>query len=126
MLDCRLVAYDVLAGLEKFEREAGDVRKWIEEYLDSEDPRVRQKIDSMAREDIFDIVSKILEGVARLRGEYRLFTKVAASTSKGNQVTNVMAYKRRDAIKHITREYEAMRRLVRVVDVEMPILQQPK
>ena len=40
-----------------------------------------------------------------------------AKTSKGNQVLNVMAYKRRDAMKYTIREYEAVKRLVQVADV---------
>jgi len=45
---------------------------------------------------------------------------MGATTSKGNQVLNVMAYKRRDALRYIIREYDALRRLVQVVDVQMP------
>jgi hypothetical protein len=33
-----------------------------------------------------------------------------------------MAYKRRDAYRFILREYEAIRKLVKVVDIEMPNL----
>jgi hypothetical protein len=45
---------------------------------------------------------------------------MGATTSKGNQVLNVMAYKRRDALRYIHREYDALKRLVQVVDVQMP------
>lgn len=45
---------------------------------------------------------------------------MGATTSRGNQVLNVMAYKRRDALRYILREYDALRRLVQVVDVQMP------
>jgi len=47
---------------------------------------------------------------------------MGATTSKGNQVLNVMAYKRRDAMRYLLREYEAVRRLVQVVDISMPLV----
>jgi hypothetical protein len=47
---------------------------------------------------------------------------MGATTSKGNQVLNVMAYKRRDAMRYLLREYEAVRRLVQVVDISMPLI----
>jgi hypothetical protein len=37
-------------------------------------------------------------------------------------VLNVMAYKRRDAMRYLLREYEAVRRLVQVVDITMPLI----
>ena len=42
---------------------------------------------------------------------------MGATTSKGNQVHNLMTYKRRDAMRYLTREYDAIKRLVLVVDV---------
>ena len=45
---------------------------------------------------------------------------MGATTSKGNQVLNVMAYKRRDAMRYLIREYEAIRRLIQVVDITIP------
>ena len=47
---------------------------------------------------------------------------MGATTSKGNHVLNVMAYKRRDAMRHVLREYDGVKRLVQVVDITMPIL----
>ena len=48
---------------------------------------------------------------------------MGATTSKGNQVLNVMAYKRRDAMRYLIREYEAIRRLIQVVDITIPQVQ---
>jgi hypothetical protein len=55
---------------------------------------------------------KIIGGISKLRDQYKLFNKIAATTSKGNQVLNIMAYKKRDAYRYIMREYEAIKRLV--------------
>ena len=54
----------------------------------------------------------IIGGICKLRDQYKLFNKIAATTSKGNQVLNIMAYKKRDAYRYIIREYEAIKRLV--------------
>ena len=62
----------------------------------------------------------VIDGIIKLRDHFKLFSKMGATTSRGNQVLNVMAYKRRDALKYIAREYDALRRLVQVVDVQMP------
>jgi hypothetical protein len=37
---------------------------------------------------------------------------MGATTSKGNQVLNVMAYKRRDALRYLHREYDSIKRLL--------------
>ena len=55
---------------------------------------------------------KIVSGICKLRDQYKLFNKIAATTSKGHQVLNIMAYKKRDAYRYIIREYEAIKRLV--------------
>jgi hypothetical protein len=48
---------------------------------------------------------------------------MVALSSKGDVVFNVMAFKRRNAWKYITKEYENIRRLVQIVDsIEMPVL----
>jgi len=52
-----------------------------------------------------------------LRDDYKIFSKMRAKTQKGTEVLNVMVYKRRDAMRYIIREYEAIKRLVQVADV---------
>ena len=48
---------------------------------------------------------------------------MVALSSKGNVVFNAMAYKRRNAQKYITKEYENIKRLVQIVDnIDMPLL----
>ena len=47
---------------------------------------------------------------------------MGATTSKGHHVLNVMAYKRRDAMRYVLREYDSIRRLVQVVDMQMPVI----
>ena len=40
-----------------------------------------------------------------------------ATSTKGRDVLNVMAFKRRDAMRYVVREYQAIRRLVQVADI---------
>ena len=54
-----------------------------------------------------------------MRDHYKLFSKMGATTSKGNQVLNVMAYKRRDALRYLAREYDSLKRLLQVVDIQL-------
>ena len=62
----------------------------------------------------------MIDNIAELRDQYKLFSKMGATTSKGNQVLNIMAYKGRDAMKYLHREYDSVKRLVQVVDVVIP------
>ena len=55
-----------------------------------------------------------------MRDQFKLFSKISATTSHGNHVANVMAYKRRDVLKYIDREYKQTRLLVQVIDIDMP------
>ena len=48
---------------------------------------------------------------------------MGATTSKGNKVLNVMAYKKRDAIKYLQREYESIKRLLQVADIKLEKLE---
>jgi hypothetical protein len=41
-----------------------------------------------------------------------------AISTKGRDVLNVMAWKRRDAMRYVIREYQSIKRLVQVADVE--------
>ena len=66
----------------------------------------------------------IIDNIAVLRDHYRLFNTMVAITSKGNSVFNLMAYRRRDAMRYVIKEYDSIKRLVQVVDnVEnMPVI----
>ena len=81
-----------------------------------------QKIQVRAIGELPQLSQGILDGIVELRDQYKLFSKMGATTSRGNQVLNVMAYKRRDALRYIVREYDAIRRLVQVVDIQMPTI----
>jgi len=81
-----------------------------------------EKIQVRAIGELPQLSQGILDGIVELRDQYKLFSKMGATTSRGNQVLNVMAYKRRDALRYIVREYDAIRRLVQVVDIQMPTI----
>ena len=46
---------------------------------------------------------------------------MVAITSKGHQVYNLMAYKRRDALRYIIKEYDGIKRLAQVIDKVDPM-----
>ena len=41
-----------------------------------------------------------------------------AKNNKGLEVINVMAYRRKDAMRFVIREYESIKRLVKVCDID--------
>jgi len=104
-----------------FENSAARIRKDVDLFLETS-PRdeLMKKITEQALEDLPVLVKGVVDNIAELRDHYKLFSKMGATTSKGNQVLNVMAYKRRDAMRYLLREYDAIKRLVQVVDVSMP------
>ena len=69
------------------------------------------------------LATDIIDNIIFLRDKLKLFSKMGATTSKGHKVLNVMAYKRRDAIRFIRKEYDQIRKLVEVVDVKIPFLE---
>lgn len=71
-----------------------------------------EDITKQAKEDLPKLVQEVVGNIVELRDQYKLFSKMGATTSKGNQVLNVMAYKRRDAMRYILREYEGVKKLV--------------
>ena len=65
------------------------------------------------------MAQSIVDNIKEFRDTHRLFSKMGATTSKGNQVVNIMAYKRKDALRYLVREYDAIKRLVQVMDIKM-------
>ena len=121
LLQSRSLAYKTLNGIHTFENATSKIRRDVDNFLESS-PREEliQEITKEAMEDLPKLVQETLGNIVELRDQYKLFSKMGATTSKGNQVLNVMAYKRRDAMRYLLREYEAIKRLVQVVDVHMP------
>ena len=62
------------------------------------------------------VSNQILENVACLRDQHRLFSAMVALTSKGTEVCNLMPFKKRDAIKYVLKEYDDMRTLIQLVE----------
>ena len=121
LLQSRSLAYKTLDGIVVFENATSQIRRDVDNFLESS-PReeLMQEITKQAMEDLPKLVQEVVGNIVELRDQYKLFSKMGATTSKGNQVLNVMAYKRRDAMRYLLREYEAVKRLVQVVDVHMP------
>jgi len=125
LLQSRSLAYKTLNGIVIFENTTSQIRRDVDNFLESS-PReeLMQEITKQAMEDLPKLVQEVVGNIVELRDQYKLFSKMGATTSKGNQVLNVMAYKRRDAMRYLLREYEAVKRLVQVVDVHMPAMPQ--
>lgn len=59
----------------------------------------------------------------KLRDEFKLFTKTAATTNRNQLVSNVFVYKKKDALKSCLVQYEEMRKLLTVFDIkELPYI----
>lgn len=85
---------------------------------------LRTKIRKHSTEELVELTQAIIDNIVRMREEFKLFTKMRATTTKGHEVLNVMAYKRKDALKFTIREYDAIRRLIQVADIgDLPAFQ---
>lgn len=121
LLVSRKLAFATLQGIADFEKSAKRIRRDVDAVLEatpSDD--LIASITKEAEHNLPTLVQSAITNIATLRDQHKLFSKMGATTSKGNQVLNVMAYKRRDAMRYLLREYEAIKRLVQVVDIIMP------
>ena len=53
-----------------------------------------------------------------MRDNFKLFEHMTAVSSKGHQVNNVMAYRRRDAMRYVTKNYQKVKKLVQLIAKE--------
>ena len=51
------------------------------------------------------VTKSIIDNIVVLRDYYQLFSRMRATSTKGRDVLNVMAFKRRDAMRYVIREY---------------------
>ena len=126
LLSARQLAYKTLKSLVTFEKSVKAIRQDIDKYLDSAANSVEDLARLTSQLAQLPVISKqIIDNIAVLRDHYRLFNSMVAITSKGHQVFNAMAYRRRDAMRFVIKEYEGIKRLAQVVDqVEgMPVIQ---
>lgn len=65
-----------------------------------------------------------MRNILHLRDEYKLFSRIAAMSSKTKaKVSNVFIYKKRDALKLTMQEYEDIRNLLIIFDIkDLPYL----
>ena len=99
------------------------IRENVDLYLDYKTPEkpnvdLKNQITKQCKEELQFITSSIIDNIVILRDHYHLFSKMRATSTKGRDVLNVMAFKRRDAMRYVVREYQAIRRLVQVADVD--------
>ena len=119
------MVYKTLKGLVMFEKSTKQIRQDIDKHLDCNQTDNEEVCTIQSQIGKLPILSnQIIDDIATLRDHYRLFNAMVAITSKGNQVYNLMAYRRRDAMRYVIKEYEGIKRLAQVVDqVEtMPVL----
>ena len=64
----------------------------------------------------------------RLRDEFKLFEKIEGKmmSLKDEQDLNIMVYKKRDALKYVLSEYEALREHVEKIHLNLPDIEVPK
>mmetsp|Transcript_5736 Transcript_5736/g.9838 ORF Transcript_5736/g.9838 Transcript_5736/m.9838 type:complete len:150 (-) Transcript_5736:13-462(-) len=119
----RRLAFATLKDITELESLVADIKLKIDGVI-TESPREEtlNELRTQAIDILPQLTDSILTSIIDLRDNYKLFKVVAALTSKGNHVVNVMAYKRRDAVKYVHREYDTVRRLVQVVDLDLPLL----
>ena len=119
MYEARLCVYDTLECLIRFELLTKHIRDMVDKFLDNfaSNKDLRIKIQKQTVGNLVKITEHIISNVETLRDKYRLFSKVKAISTKGNEVTNVMAYKRRDVLKYVGKEYNSIKRLVQVADI---------
>ena len=95
----------------------------MDQHLDrSISEHTRKKIEELTLK-LPVVTLSIKDGIFKLRDDYKLFTKTAATTSKNSFVTNIFVYKKRDALKTCVSNYEEIRKLVTVFDIKsMPYI----
>ena len=126
LLSARQLAYKTLKGLVTFERSTKAIRQDIDKYLDSNTNSAGDLARLTSQLAQLPVIAKqIIDSIAILRDRYRLFNSMVAITSKGHQVFNAMAYRRRDAMRFVIKEYDSIKRLAQVVDhlEGMPVIQ---
>ena len=53
-----------------------------------------------------------------MRDNFKLFEHMTAVSSKGHHVKNVMAYRRRDAMRYVAKKYQKVKKLVELIAKE--------
>jgi|LauGreDrversion4_2_1035121.scaffolds.fasta_scaffold892662_1 hypothetical protein len=95
-----------------------DLRKVVDINLtDSIDEETLRKIRELAFK-IPPVTISIKKNILNLRDEYKLFSRIAAMSSKTKAViSNVFIFKKKDALRQALQEYENVRNLVTVFDI---------
>lgn len=112
VLMSRQLAFKTLSQIHLFEEKSNRIRSIVDKFLESS---MQDKNLTELREltnNLPEQANLVISNITELRDQYKLFSKMGATTSKGNQVLNVMAYKRRDALRYLHREYDSIKRLL--------------
>ncbi len=101
-----------------------DLRNVVDINLsDSVDEETLAKIRELAFK-IPPVTQTIKRNILHLRDEYKLFSRIAAmSTKTKSVVSNVFIFKKKDALRCALQEYDNVRNLVTVFDInDMPYI----
>ena len=101
-----------------------DIKRIVDQNLsESLDQDTINKILTLAKK-LPPLTQSVRENIIHLRDEYKLFSRIAALSTKSKAVvSNVFIYKKRDALKWCIQEYEDVRRLLTVFDIkELPFI----
>lgn len=118
LLMARRCVYKTLKNLVFFERVVKEIRKNVDQYLESPSRSLGQKIEVHCvgnDRSLVEVSQTILKEICELKQTYKLFAGMQAVSSKGYRVQDKMTFKRRDAERYIVKEYLAIKRLVQVI-----------
>ena len=124
MLEARSRIFRALKDLQMHELLVSDIKRIVDQNLsESLDQDTINKILTLAKK-LPPLTQSVRENIIHLRDEYKLFSRIAALSTKSKAVvSNVFIYKKRDALKWCIQEYEDVRRLLTVFDIkELPFI----
>lgn len=131
----RRLVFQTLRHIVKFQKTAARIKFEIDLYLqESEDggkadtdthqsqlfSRLKQRSEVL----LPMLARSTLANIETLRTKHKLFENMQAVTHKGNQVSNVMCYKKVDAEKLVKKEYKFVMKITKAIGIQMVALKE--
>lgn len=115
LMEGRRLIVTVMRDLEIHESLVADIRRVSDQQLSENfESHTIESIKKLALK-LVPLTHKIKETIFYLRDELKIFQRIAALTSRSKTlVNNLFIYKKRDALRFILKEYEAIRQLMSV------------
>lgn len=115
LMEGRRLIVSVMRDLEVHESLVTDIRRIADQQLsESVDQETVERIKKLALK-LATLTLHIKSTLLYLRDDLKIFQRIAAlSTRTKTLVSNLFIYKKRDALRHTLKEYEAIRQLMSV------------